>query len=100
MHGGGIDDHLAMTSGIEHFRGMTEAELIKAHDETTFNRALPATYYLDELRRREAERAEAASYKLASASHDLAKSVYRLTIINTVLAGLAAIVAIAALLLR
>ena len=79
---------------------MTEAALIKAHDETTFNRAVPATYYLDELRRREAEHAEAAAYKLASASHDLAKSVYRLTIINTALAGLAAVVAIAALLLR
>jgi hypothetical protein len=99
MHRGGIDDHLATTSGIEDLRGMTEAELIKAHDETTSNRALPATYYLDELRRREAEHAEAAAYKLASASHDLA-SVYSLTIINTALAGLAAVVAIAAQFLR
>jgi len=79
---------------------MTEDELIEAHDKETFNRALPATYYLDELRRREAERAEAASYKLAAESHALAKAVYRLTIVNTVFAGLAAVVAIAALFLR
>jgi cell division septal protein FtsQ len=45
---------------------MTEAELIKAHDDLNpWNKSEPASYYVDELRRREAARAEEASYALA-----------------------------------
>ena len=59
-----------------------------------------SAFYLDELRRRKAKRAEDASYELATQSQNLAKSVYWLTIVNAVFAGLAAVVAIVALFLR
>ena len=91
---------MGMASGIEQLRAMTEEELIRAHDDTNQNRAVSSSYYLDELRRREAQRAEAASYNLATESHNLAKSVFRLTVFNTVFAGFAAIVAIVALFVR
>lgn len=89
-----------MPSGIEHLRAMTEEELIAAHDNINSNRALPSSYFLDELRRREAERAELASYKLAAESHNLARRVFWLTVVSTVFAGFATIVAIIALFLR
>jgi hypothetical protein len=51
------------------------------------------TFYLDELRRREAARAEAASYMLA-------KRVYVLTWVNGIFAALAAGAAVLALFMR
>jgi hypothetical protein len=89
---------VGMASGIERLRAMSEDELVKAHDETNLNRALPSTYFLDELRRREAARAEAASYNLSEASHKLAKRVLWLTVVNAVFAAVAAIAAVVALL--
>lgn len=77
---------------------MTEEELIKAHDDINSNRTLPSSYFLDELRRREAKRAEDASYKLATESNNLARRVLWLTVANTVFAAAAAVVAIMALL--
>jgi hypothetical protein len=84
---------------ITDLRAMSEPELIAAHD-AKWNAAEGSTFYLDELRRREAKRAEDASYELATQSQNLAKRVYWLTIVNAVFAGLAAVVAIVALFLR
>jgi hypothetical protein len=53
---------------------MSEPELIAAHD-AKWNAAEGSTFYLDELRRREARRAEDASYELATQSQNLAKGV-------------------------
>jgi hypothetical protein len=65
------------------------------------NRYAPGrSYYLDELRRTEAVRAEAASYKLAYESNNLAKRVLWLTIANTACAGPAVVIAIVALFLH
>jgi hypothetical protein len=58
---------------------------------------ISSSFYLDELRRRDAERAEAASYKLATESHNLAQRVYWLTIVNGVFAAVAAIAAVIAI---
>ena len=84
---------------IADLRAMSEPELIAAH-AAKWNVAEGSAFYLDELRRREAKRAEDASYELATQSQNLAKSVYWLTIVNAVFAGLAAVVAIVALFLR
>jgi hypothetical protein len=76
---------------------MSEAEIHKAHDETNDNRALPSTYYLDELRRREQAQAEAAAYELATESQKLAKQTYRLTVVSAVVAVAAIAVAVIAI---
>jgi hypothetical protein len=78
---------------------MTDEEIVKAHDDVNSGRALPSTYFIDELRRREAERAEAASYKLATESQNLAKRMYSLALANMVVAvvAVAVVVAVAAI---
>ena len=77
---------------IADLRAMSEAELIAAHDAKS-NVAEGSSFYLDELRRREAQRAENASYALA-------RRVYVLTWVNGIGAAVAAVAAVLALFLR
>ena len=51
---------------------MSDEEVIRAHDESTWNMGTSSSFYLDELRRRDAVRAEAASYTLARRAYVLA----------------------------
>jgi hypothetical protein len=59
--------------------------------------ATGSTFFIDELRRRDAVRAEEASYALAAASHALARRVYWLTVAGFVVATVAAIAAVASM---
>jgi hypothetical protein len=56
---------------------MSDEEIIEAHD-AKWNVSEGGNFYLDELRRREAVRAEAAAYELARSSHELATRAYEL----------------------
>jgi hypothetical protein len=56
---------------------MSDEEVIAEHD-AKWNVAEGGSFYLDELRRREAERAETAAYELARSSHELATRAYEL----------------------
>jgi hypothetical protein len=56
-----------------------------------------SSFYLDESRRRNAERAEAASYKLATESHNLAQRTYWLAVDSFVVADVAAAAAVVAI---
>jgi len=69
---------------------MSDEDIIRAHDDTTFNMGTSSSFFLDELRRRDAQRAEAASYALA-------RRVYLLAWVNGVFAAVAAVAAIIAL---
>jgi hypothetical protein len=89
-----------MAPTVQQLRAMTDDEVIKAHDDTTSGMGVSSSFYLDELRRRDAVRAEAASYKLATESQKLAERVMWLTIVNAVFAALAVAVAIVALFVR
>lgn len=90
---------LPVVMKIADLRAMSEPELVAAHD-AKWNAAEGSTFYLDELRRREAERAEAASYALANESHNLAQRTYWLAVASFVVAGVAAAAAVAAILVR
>lgn len=67
-----------MTITVAELRGMSEDEVIKAHDGHARGPDINAAYFLDELRRRAAERAERAAYELAKSSHDVATRAYQL----------------------
>lgn len=69
---------------------MSDEDIVRTHDDTTSNMGTSSGFFLDELRRRDAQRAEAASYALA-------RRVYLLAWVNGVFAAVAAIVAIIAL---
>jgi hypothetical protein len=71
---------------------MTNEQVIAAHDALG-GRDVSSSFYLDELRRRDAERAETASYTLS-------RRVYVLTWVNGVFAAVAAGAAVLALFLR
>jgi hypothetical protein len=78
-------------------RAMTDEEIIRVHDETMQNTGVNSSFYLDELRRRDAVRAEAASQELATQSHNLAKRTYLLAMASFVVAAVAAAAAVAAI---
>jgi hypothetical protein len=61
---------------VQVLREMSDDAVIAAHDEQ--GSGVNASYFLDELRRREAKRAEDASYELARSSHALAARAYEL----------------------
>jgi hypothetical protein len=50
-----------MAPKVADLRGMSDEEVIRWHDDLS-NQGTSSSFYLDELRRREAERAEAAAY--------------------------------------
>lgn len=77
---------------VANLRAMSDEEVIAAHD-AKWNVSEGGTFYLDELRRRDAQRAELASYVLA-------RRVYVLTWVNGVGAAVAAAAAVLALFLR
>jgi hypothetical protein len=73
--------------------------VIEAHDKLGHD--VSSSFYLDELRRREAVRTEAAAYELARSSHELgarayelARQIYWLAIAAAVFAGVSTIAAI------
>ncbi len=70
-------------------RTKSEDDLIAIHDQMTTHVVLSVDYLLDELRRRDQQRAIAASHRLAVAS-------FVLTIVNATLAVAAVIVAVLA----
>jgi hypothetical protein len=57
---------------------MSDDEVVKAHDENVRGPDINAAYFLDELSRRKAERAERAAYELAKSSHEVATRAYQL----------------------
>lgn len=77
-----------MSDSIEKMRQRTDDELIAEHDKRAINTTVGTAYYLDELHRREQIRALEESHRLARAS-------FWLSVTNTLLAGIAAIVALA-----
>ena len=81
-----------MVTTVAHLRAMSDEEVIREHDAQD-NRGVDSSFYLDELRRREAQRAENASYVLA-------RRVYVLTWVNGIGAAVAAVAAVLALFLR
>jgi hypothetical protein len=78
-----------MSMTIEQLRKATDDELIERHDEMTVHTSVGVSFYLDELKRRETQRAMESSNRLARAS-------FYLTIANTVLALVAVVVALSA----
>jgi hypothetical protein len=69
-----------MVTTVANVRAMSDEEVIREHDAQGNNKGVSSSFYLDELRRREAERAEAASYALAAESHNLARRAYWLAV--------------------
>jgi hypothetical protein len=88
-----------MVTTVANLRAMSDEEVIREHDAQD-NRGVDSSFYLDELRRREAVRAEAASYALATESHNLARRTYWLAVASFVIAGVAAAAAVAAIIVR
>jgi hypothetical protein len=86
-----------MAPKVADLRMMSDDEIIRAHDDTTSTMGTGSTFFLDELRRRDAVRAEEASYTLAAESHALARRVYWLTVASFVVATVAAIAAVASI---
>jgi hypothetical protein len=78
-------------------REATDNELIAAHDQDTRNMGVTASYYLDELRRRDARRAELATQRFELASYTLARRAYVLAWVTGVFAAVAAVAAVIAL---
>jgi len=81
-------------------RDMSDEQLIAEHDKK-WNSAEGANFYLDELRRRQAVRAEDAAYELARSSHELAtraqelaSRTYWLAIATALFAALSTVAAI------
>ena len=66
-----------MPPKVAYVRGLSDEEVVAKHDEK-WNVSEGGSFWLDELRRREAERAEAAAYELARSSHELAARAYEL----------------------
>ncbi|UQU64881.1 hypothetical protein COUCH_00490 [Couchioplanes caeruleus] len=79
-----------MVRKIADLRAATDDELIAEHDEKAGNTHVGTAYFMEELDRRERNRAMAATEALA-------RGAYRLTWTNTVLAAVAAVAAIIAL---
>ena len=72
-----VRSSFAMAPTVAALRAMSEDDLIRDHDSLC-HRDVPLDFYLDELRRRQAERAEKAAYELARSSHELATRAYEL----------------------
>jgi hypothetical protein len=88
-----------MVTTVANLRAMSDEQVIAAHDALG-GRDVSSSFYLDELRRREAARAETASYTLAAESHNLARRTYWLALASFVVAGVAAAAAVAAIIVR
>lgn len=86
-----------MAPTVAALRAMSDEDIVRAHDETTSNMGTSSSFFLDELRRRDAVRAEAASYALATESHNLARRTYWLAVASFLVAGVAAAAAVAAI---
>jgi hypothetical protein len=68
-----------MAPKIAELREMSDDDVIRTHDsEVAGNRGVDSSFYLDEQRRRQAQRAEEAAYELARSSHELAARAYDL----------------------
>jgi hypothetical protein len=81
-----------MAYTIARLRACSDDELIAAHDSMVPNVSVGISYFLEELRRRDADRAEAAAYELG-------RRAYWLSIINGVLAMVSAAAAVTAILI-
>jgi hypothetical protein len=79
-----------VTRKISDLRKASDDDLIREHDKLARHTHVGTAYYLDELDRRERNRA-------MKVTEDLARGAYRLTWSNTVLAAVAAVAAIIAL---
>ena len=80
-----------VSKNIKQLRVTSDEELIGEHDELAKHTAVGVAYYLEELDRRERNRA-------MKATENLARNAYRLSWANTLLAAVAAVAAIIALL--
>ncbi|OBH20795.1 hypothetical protein [Mycolicibacter sinensis] len=81
-----------MVRKIADLRATTDEQLIREHDKRAENTVVGTGYYMDELNRRDAVRAQEASYNLA-------RRAFWLTVANSVLATVSAVVAVAAIIL-
>lgn len=76
----------AMAHTVAALRALSDEELIAIHDQAAVNASGGITYYLDELKRRDQERAIASSHRLAVSS-------FVLSTVNALLAMAAVTVA-------
>ncbi len=74
---------------LHQLRETSDERLVEFHDEAARNTGVGVNYYLDELKRRDTERAMQASHKLATRA-------YWLAVINGAVAVAALIVAVIA----
>jgi CHASE3 domain sensor protein len=79
-----------MSFSIAQLRAMSDAELIATHDALARNTSVGINYYLDEIERRERERAAKESQKLARAA-------FVVSIVGTILSVIATVAAVVAL---
>lgn len=76
---------------------MSDEDIIREHDGSASQMGTGTSFYLDELRRRDAVSAEKASYALAAASQNLARRTFWLTVASFVVATVAAVAAVASI---
>ena len=77
---------------VAELRAMSYEEIERQHDELSVG--WTPDFYLNELRRRDAERAERASYELARQAYELSRRTYWLTVVTIVFAALSLTAAI------
>jgi hypothetical protein len=81
-----------MVRSIEGLKAATDEQLIAEHDAMAKTTFIGTNYYMDELRSRDADRAQAANLELS-------RSAYRLAVVNGWLAGVSAVTSIAAIII-
>lgn len=77
-----------MAPKLNRLRGMTDEQVVEAHDDLALNTTVGTAYYLDELTRREFVRTSEAAL-------DQACSAHRLAGVNAFVAAVAVLIAVA-----
>lgn len=89
-----------MAYTLEQLRALSDDELVRQHDEIAPMVSMGTQYFVDELRRREYERAAAKADELAAASLESARQSARLARQAVILAAVSAIVGLVAVVLQ
>jgi hypothetical protein len=86
-----------MSYEIEALRTLPEEELVRLYNAQAKYTEVGIDYYAEELDRRSRERATQANIELSRESQKLARNSHTLTIANTVMSGVAIVIALIAL---
>lgn len=81
-----------MSMSIADLQAISDEQLIEFHDQIAVNTYVGVQYYLDEIRRRQSDKAEQVALELA-------RRAYWMTVASTVLAVLSVIIAVVALMM-